>query len=184
MLESDDPWSRRDGWRLHGSALRRFDLAVRGRHHVVRLERRNDGAMRLSADDASWAFAVMSDGLEHHDLLLDGRRHRLTVYATGERFTVFGTDGMAVIDEFDPIAHAADATGDGGCLAAPMPGKVIALLARAGDVVKKGQALAVIEAMKMEHTLSAPRDGAVAELLHAVGDQVAEGSELLRLADA
>ena len=184
MLESDDPWSRRDGWRLHGSALRRFDLAVRGRHHVVRLERRNDGAMRLSADDASWDFAVMSDGLERHDLLLDGRRHRLAVYATGERLTVFEADGVAVIDEFDPIAHAADAAGEGGCLAAPMPGRVIALLARAGDVVKKGQALAVIEAMKMEHTLSAPRDGTVAELLHAVGDQVAEGSELLRLADA
>jgi 3-methylcrotonyl-CoA carboxylase alpha subunit len=65
-----------------------------------------------------------------------------------------------------------------------MPGKVVALLARVGDVVKKGQPLAVMEAMKMEHTLAAPHDGTVAELLYAVGDQVGEGSELLRLADA
>ena len=47
--------------------------------------------------------------------------------------------------------------------------------------MKRGQPLAVMEAMKMEHTISAPRDGTVAELLYAVGDQVGEGGELLRL---
>jgi 3-methylcrotonyl-CoA carboxylase alpha subunit len=62
-----------------------------------------------------------------------------------------------------------------------MPGKVIALLVKAGDPVAQGQAVAVMEAMKMEHTLAAPHDGRVAELLYAVGDQVAEGAELLRL---
>ena len=52
---------------------------------------------------------------------------------------------------------------------------------KAGDVVKKGQALAVMEAMKMEHTIAAPADGTVAELLFAPGDQVTEGAELLKL---
>jgi 3-methylcrotonyl-CoA carboxylase alpha subunit len=65
-----------------------------------------------------------------------------------------------------------------------MPGKVVALMAKVGDAVKAGQALAVMEAMKMEHTIAAPRDGTVAELLYGVGDQVAEGAELLRLEDA
>ena len=50
------------------------------------------------------------------------------------------------------------------------------------DRVVKGQPLAVMEAMKMEHTIAAPGDGTVAELLYAPGDQVAEGAELLRLA--
>jgi 3-methylcrotonyl-CoA carboxylase alpha subunit len=50
-----------------------------------------------------------------------------------------------------------------------------------GERVQRGQALAVMEAMKMEHTLSAPHDGVVQQLLYAVGDQVAEGGELLRL---
>jgi 3-methylcrotonyl-CoA carboxylase alpha subunit len=62
-----------------------------------------------------------------------------------------------------------------------MPGKVIALLARPGERVRRGQALAQMEAMKMEHTIHAPFDGTVAELLYAVGDQVAEGSPLLRI---
>ncbi len=69
-----------------------------------------------------------------------------------------------------------------GRLTAPMPGKVIAFLAQVGQTVKLGQPLAVMEAMKMEHTIAAPRDGTVEELLYAVGDQVQEGGELLRLA--
>jgi 3-methylcrotonyl-CoA carboxylase alpha subunit len=63
-----------------------------------------------------------------------------------------------------------------------MPGKVIAFLAKAGDAVTLGQPLAVMEAMKMEHTISAPRDGTIEALLYAPGDQVDEGGELLRLA--
>jgi 3-methylcrotonyl-CoA carboxylase alpha subunit len=51
-------------------------------------------------------------------------------------------------------------------------------------VVKAGQVLAIMEAMKMEHTIAAPADGVVAELLYAPGDQVAEGAELLRLTAA
>jgi 3-methylcrotonyl-CoA carboxylase alpha subunit len=61
---------------------------------------------------------------------------------------------------------------------------VVSFLAGAGDAVKRGQARAVMEAMKMEHTISAPHDGVVQELLYSVGDQVAEGGELLRLAKA
>jgi 3-methylcrotonyl-CoA carboxylase alpha subunit len=62
-----------------------------------------------------------------------------------------------------------------------MPGKVISFLVQAGQSIKQGQALAVMEAMKMEHTIASPRDGKVEALLYAPGDQVAEGGELLRL---
>ena len=57
-------------------------------------------------------------------------------------------------------------------------------MATVGQAVVKGQAVAVMEAMKMEHTLVAPRDGVVEALLYAPGDQVAEGAELLKLAAA
>jgi 3-methylcrotonyl-CoA carboxylase alpha subunit len=62
-----------------------------------------------------------------------------------------------------------------------MPGKVVSFAVKTGDKVKAGQPLAVMEAMKMEHTISAPKDGVVAELLYAPGDQVADGAELLKL---
>jgi 3-methylcrotonyl-CoA carboxylase alpha subunit len=65
-----------------------------------------------------------------------------------------------------------------------MPGKVVSFAVKVGDVVTKGQPLAVMDAMKMEHTIAAPADGTVAELLYAPGDQVTEGAELLRLEQA
>ena len=109
------------------------------------------------------------------------------MYRVGERYAVFAPTlpgGSALLQEHDPLVHAADGAAEGGRLTAPMPGKVISLLVAAGAAVTKGQPLAVMEAMKMEHTLAAPRDGTVAELLYAVGDQVAEGAELLRLEKA
>jgi 3-methylcrotonyl-CoA carboxylase alpha subunit len=180
-LQTADPWSRRDGWRLHGAALRRFDLESQGTHHIARLERTHDGANRLAIGDQRWLFSAVSRGDGAHDVTLDQQRHRLTVYATGERFSIFSAQGSAQLQEIDPIAHAGEGASEGGRLTAPMPGKVIAFLAKAGDTVKQGQPLAVMEAMKMEHTITAPRDGTVAELLYAVGDQVGEGGELLRL---
>jgi 3-methylcrotonyl-CoA carboxylase alpha subunit len=62
-----------------------------------------------------------------------------------------------------------------------MPGKVVSFAVKAGDKVVKGQALAVMDAMKMEHTIAAPTDGVVQELLYQPGDQVVEGAELLKL---
>ena len=62
-----------------------------------------------------------------------------------------------------------------------MPGKIISIAVKAGDTVEKGQPLLVMEAMKMEHTISAPADGKVAEVFYAIGDQVTEGAELVAI---
>ncbi len=66
-----------------------------------------------------------------------------------------------------------------GVILAPMHGKLLSLSVRKGDGVKKGQVLAVVEAMKMEHALTAPADGTVAEISALAGDQVKEGARLL-----
>src|SRR5688500_2988552 len=83
----------------------------------------------------------------------------------------------------DLRARAGEGAADVGRLTAPVPGKVISFAVKAGDKVSRGQALAVMEAMKMEHTIAAPADGTVQELLYGPGDQVAEGAELLKLAN-
>jgi 3-methylcrotonyl-CoA carboxylase alpha subunit len=94
---------------------------------------------------------------------------------------VFSPRGATRITLIDALVHAGGSDQESGRLSAPMPGKIVGFLVKAGDKVSKGQALAVMEAMKMEHTIHAPRDGVVQELLVAVGEQVAEGAELLRL---
>ena len=186
-LEGADPWSRRDGWRLAGGARRHFDLVHAGAMQAVSLERPHstaeDGRLLLQTSAGEFALTSMPQGGERFDLSLAGRRLGLSVYVHGERVAVFAPEGSAVLRQIDAIAQAGEGAAEAGRLTAPMPGKVIAFLAAAGDAVAQGQALAVMEAMKMEHTLHAPRDGVVAELLYAVGDQVAEGGELLRLAD-
>ena len=182
-LEGVDPWSRRDGWRIHGGARRRFDLQLGGTHHVATLERLHDGALRLAIGSEQWPLATRALGDDRYDITLGGERHTLSVYLLGERVAVFGATGSQELQEIDPIAHAGEAAGGAGRLTAPMPGKVIAFHVKPGDTVTAGQALAVMEAMKMEHTISAPRAGTVAELMYAVGDQVAEGGELLRLSE-
>ena len=103
------------------------------------------------------------------------------MYKNGDVAHIFCAQGATQIVAIDLLAHAGVAQVEGGRLTAPMPGKVVSFSVKAGDKVTKGQALAVMEAMKMEHTIAAPLDGVVQELLYAPGDQVTEGAELLKL---
>ena len=81
----------------------------------------------------------------------------------------------------DVVVMADVAAAVGGRIVSPMPGLVLAVSATAGDAVEKGQALVVIEAMKMEHTVAAPRAGKVRSVDVGVGEQVVAGAELVVL---
>ena len=183
-LQGTDPWSRRDGWRLHGTARRRLDMEVQGKSHAFVIDRQHGGVALLQQGDNSWRFGAQPLGEQKFAVTLDEQRTVLSVYRVGERCAVFSADGHAFVTVLGSWMRAADTAHEGGRLSAPMPGKVVAYLAAVGARVQRGQALAVMEAMKMEHTISAPHDGVVQELLYAVGDQVAEGGELLRLGSA
>jgi len=99
-----------------------------------------------------------------------------------DRVTVFAGYGMA-FDVIDPLQRAGSVGAAAGVVEAPMPGLVKAVFAKPGQAVAQGERLAILEAMKMEHTLIAARDGVVAEVLVAAGDQVTAGSALVRLED-
>ena len=75
--------------------------------------------------------------------------------------------------------HSGDEEAAPGSLLSPMPGKVIDVLVNEGDVVKKGTPLIILEAMKMEHTITAPLDGTVTAIHYAAGEMLDEGVELL-----
>jgi len=178
-----DPFSRRDGWQSHGTTRRRFELEYDGQ--PVRALLTYGPQLRLQVGEGAEAVlqcTPQGDGLW---VEFNGSRIHSTVYAQEGASDVlrhvFTPQGATRISLLDPLAHAGEATPEGGRLTAPMPGKVVSFAVKAGDKVKAGQALAVMEAMKMEHTISAPKDGTVAELLYAPGDQVADGAELLKL---
>ncbi|MGD9551060.1 MAG: biotin/lipoyl-containing protein, partial [Burkholderiaceae bacterium] len=126
-------------------------------------------------------FAPFDGAPDTLELQFAGERLRVNVYVRGEVAHIFSARGATQITALDVLAHAGEDASEGGRLSAPMPGKVVSFAVQPGERVRKGQPLAVLEAMKMEHTIAAPTDGVVQELLYAPGDQVAEGDELLKL---
>ncbi|MDB5873561.1 MAG: acetyl/propionyl/methylcrotonyl-CoA carboxylase subunit alpha [Ramlibacter sp.] len=178
--EGADPFSRRDGWRSHGLTVRRFQFEFHDEPAKAELTYLHDGALSLKVGNVAGAlqFAATPRGI---DIDYAGQRFVASVYASGETDHVFSARGATQILAIDLLAHAGEGEADTGRLTAPMPGKVVSFAVKAGDKVTKGQALAVMEAMKMEHTIAAPADGVVAELMYGPGDQVAEGAELLKL---
>ena len=179
-LETNDPFSRRDGWQSHGVALRRFEFEFHGERHPAALTYLHDGALHLAAGGVAGVL-TFSSAADAINVQFDGQRITARTYQHNGVTYIFSGQGATQIIAIDLLAHAGVAQIEGGRLTAPMPGKVVSFAVKAGDKVSKGQALAVMEAMKMEHTIAAPVDGVVEELLYAPGDQVAEGAELLKL---
>ena len=178
---SGDPYASLGGFRAWGEARQaaRFEsgsgrldaivtdvgqgrFAVEAREETVSIEvvdGADPDALRLSAEGRIFTAAFARDA-SALTVFLDGAVHRFVPYSA--------------------TAHAEEAAG-GDSLAAPMPGLVKVVTTSAGASVAKGDALIVLEAMKMEHTLTAPRDGVVAELTVSAGDQVEDGALLLAL---
>jgi 3-methylcrotonyl-CoA carboxylase alpha subunit len=102
------------------------------------------------------------------------------VHREDRRLTVFDRYGLT-FEHVDPLERATGEEARGNAVTAPMPGLVRLLAAAPGQSVRQGERLAVLEAMKMEHSLLAARDGTVAEVLVAEGTQVAAGAVLILL---
>jgi 3-methylcrotonyl-CoA carboxylase alpha subunit len=179
-----EPFARRDGWRSHGEYLRRFDFEFRGAQQIALLTYKRDGSLWLEAGGAEGPLVIGQFPTGEFEVEFAGARQTLDVHLDGATAHVFAPKGATKITAIDRLAHAGDTQAEGGRLTAPMPGKVVSFAVKAGDKVVRGQPLAVMEAMKMEHTIAAPADGTVEELMFAPGEQVAEGDELLRMSAA
>ena len=179
--EGTDPWDNLTGWRGWSNAESFFTLI----HDSASLDLRitHLGARRFHV--ACGETAVTLTLLDHQDNALryvaDGLQANAHLALTPQRISLFMAGRKHDFTPEDPLASAAQDHAGGDAILAPMPGLVTALRCAAGDHVAKGDTLAILEAMKMEHILTAPRDGMVAEVLVATGDQVSDGTLLVRL---
>ncbi len=172
------PWHSRDGWRLNSRAERRLLFRAGELEKAVRV-RYVEGGYVLEFDGQ--ATRVRGE-LGPDDTLradLNGLQLNATVVVAGERRYVFLHGRTWHLARIDPLYHGGEGGGPEGGLLAPMPGNVIALIAREGAKVEKGAPLLILEAMKMEHTITAPAAGTVKAFRFAVGDQVGDGAELV-----
>ena len=147
-----DPWS--GGWRLNASPRRRLQLG----DEIRTVELPVPGGPPVTAPPA-----VRDGASAHVDVDGQSTEFRLAPPPTVEEARRHAT------------AHEGEASAS---LVAPMPGRVIAVRAAAGDEVRAHQPIVVIEAMKMEHAVTAPVDGVIAALEVAEGDQVERGARL------
>jgi len=170
------PWNDTHGWRLNQPAARRMEL------------RAADGAVTLLAAEAHGDHALVEIRGKRHRvsvgppegdrlaICLDEETYFSRVARLGGRFSATTPHGRYELELVDPFHYEpADALPDAR-LTSLMPGRVVKVLARSGERVKKGQALMILEAMKMEHTIVSPREGVI--------DRVAFAEDQLVPADA
>jgi 3-methylcrotonyl-CoA carboxylase alpha subunit len=140
-----------------------------------------DGAIgfRVNAPDHR-TQSVRVDGALHVAQLLDEDDHPMTRLIGLSPTRVIAFEGGSAFDvsAFGRAGSGLGGPASDGSLRAPMPGKIVAVPARAGDTVTRGQPVVVLEAMKMEHALVAPFDGVVGQIGVAVGDQVSADTVL------
>ncbi|TXT25586.1 MAG: 3-methylcrotonyl-CoA carboxylase alpha subunit [Rhodocyclaceae bacterium] len=172
------PWHARDGWRMNLSAARLIGFRD-GDSLIEAMVRYQGDKWQITINgQTTLARGKKLEG-DRFAVELDDRRLMPSVVAVDDKRSIFLNGSTYSLLRDDPL-HLVEAGGaQGGGLTAPMPGKVVALLAQPGQKVEKGAPLLILEAMKMEHTITAPAAGTVKTFCYAAGEQVADGAELV-----
>jgi 3-methylcrotonyl-CoA carboxylase alpha subunit len=165
--EALSPWSACDGFQLGGARRQRLTVLADGVPTEVEVAWGNPLGARVRLPG--------SDGPPYHSIAgMAGNGHLLYVLhglrQTELRWPTYEADADAQV-------------GDGASVRAPIVGRVAKLFVTAGAAVAKGDRIAVVEAMKMEHVLHAPRDGVVAKVAVVEGQQVEQGALIASLSE-
>ena len=168
------------GWRNVFSAPQRVAYTAVGELYAVAYRITGD-SVQASVNDVSMQTTVHAASPDRIDFEIGGTRREYRIHQVGAEVYVDASDGSSALTEV-PRFGDPEKVAPAGSLLAPMPGLVLRVLAEVGAVVTAGQPLLVLEAMKMEQTVSAPASGVVAELRAKAGEQVSTGQVLVVLA--
>ena len=174
-----DPWGATSGYAHFHPVARRASLKTGDATIAAHIAPRSDGRFDVTLEENGPVYTLSAPGPEGA-LRDDGEigvalwPGHVTLFSSGQAFS------FAVPD---PLGQSADAGSAGDSMRAPMPGLVKVVRAAPGDTVAKGQPLLVLEAMKMEHTITAPHPGVIAEIV-TEGAQVTDGMVLVRFEEA
>ncbi len=168
------------GWHTHLSRKWHWPYQLKQQPLATAVEAVNSDEFILhwNGQQQKCRFKVNKDRVE---LWLDEQYMKALVIQRNQQISVY-CEGQQLNFELMSWQNSDQKTSQQkGQLTSPMPATVVAVLKKAGDKVKAGEQLIVLEAMKMEHSINAPSDGLLSELFYSVGSQVNEGDELLRL---
>jgi 3-methylcrotonyl-CoA carboxylase alpha subunit len=173
------PWNQLSAWRLNEPAYQDIQLAEGDVRFLLRVFPRRNGTLRVEflagASDVGTAEISEQAGAA----FLDGVKLRASGVWSDGQVVVFEDGVSRTLRIIDPLAPEGTEQEAGGRLTAPMPGRIVEVLVKKGAAVRRGTPLMILEAMKMEYTISAPTDGTIAAVRYAPGDVVEEGAELI-----
>ena len=181
--DSNSPWFDTTGWRPNGQSERSlfFKYEDSDNIEVVVTERENHFIFHLASD-----LEVIAEEASNSVL-------RLQINNSWERFIILRHDDTVLVawknrwyllNEINPFETDISDTAGASSITAPMPGKLLKVLVKSGDEVTENQPLAIVEAMKMEHTLTAPFDGVIDQVYYATGDFVEADATLITFVEA
>lgn len=171
------PWQQYSAWRMNDASVHRLQLNYLQQDYAVELELLGD-QYRVTVGDQTTLIRCETEA-DSLLLTVDGHRQRVQLASNDNRYTLFTSRGAIHFSEVLPDTGEQDTGAGDDALCAPMNGTIVALLAEPGSRVSAGSPVVLIEAMKMEHTISAPADGTVKQFFYAPGDLVDGGSPLL-----
>lgn len=161
-----------------------YEVRISGKTHMVELERRPDGWQASIEGKPGIAADVAEITQNAFSVLLSGCSHEVYVTPSCGGQLQLHTGGLEFLAEvIDPRAWRGRRHGGAEAegrqqITAPMPGKVVRLLVKAGDTVEAGHGLLVVEAMKMQNEIRSPKSGKVERVLVAEGQAVNAGEGL------
>ncbi len=176
------PWGVGDGWHLNLNNSIVIELEFNQQHNRIIVEHRGSG-FKLSFQDNNEQLFISGKMHDENVLIADfgGRKICAVFIKKSQQITALFEGRVWNFQVYDPRIYDSDNETQDGGLVAPMPCTVISIEVAIGDEVKKGDALIVVEAMKMEHSIVAAKDGTIKEIFYAVGNQVEDGDELLSM---
>uniref|UniRef100_A0A336K5K3 CSON001039 protein n=1 Tax=Culicoides sonorensis TaxID=179676 RepID=A0A336K5K3_CULSO len=175
-----NPFYMEHDFRINYDAIREFKLKFNDKIYNSKVKISNN-SYEISVNDGPWKKVII-DRESHPErfsirMSIDGNMSKYSSVITPDNVTIFDHNGQMKFDLVKPKFLASDFEGfEGGAskVIAPMPGLLDKILVKPGDVVKKGDPVAVIIAMKMEHVLKAPKDGIVKSVAGEAGINVAK----------
>ncbi|UTW56799.1 acetyl/propionyl/methylcrotonyl-CoA carboxylase subunit alpha [Kordiimonas sp. SCSIO 12610] len=180
-IMTDDPWSIQDSFRVNLPKTETLTFIDGEDIKTASIEAVGD-AFKITVDEHTSNVSVLSFEDNLLTFELDGLRSSIFADVQNDQVTLVGRYTQTIKRFLAETAGSDDADGP-GAITAPMPGKILEIKTSNGASVEKGDALIVMEAMKMEQTLKAPRAGIVEGLNMKANDQVSDGAILLTIND-
>ncbi len=181
--EADPLFKASFAWQIQGASAWIWQFLVGEQCLKALILPTSSNRFQLTINEQNYSIAILKVPKPGFAIVVDGQKLEGHVVENAAELTVFSTLGTSRLRLYSHERKQSHETDSNTQFKAPMPATITAILKDPGSVVQKNEPLIILEAMKMEHTISAPRDGIIDEIFYSVGAQVLEGTQLLSLVE-